>query len=64
MNSTKLLSPWTSETSKRYKRKTIKVYLHRSKRIFPNFDVEIPLIKKNVINYEDSSRVTFHQQRN
>ena len=49
MESTKLLSPLTSETPIYYKRKTTKDNLHRSKRIFSNFDVEISLIKKKFI---------------
>ena len=43
---TKLLSPLTSKTPKRYKRNTINGDLHRSKRISSNFDEEIPLIKE------------------
>ena len=43
---TKLPSPWTSKTPKRYKRNTINGDLHRSKRISSNFDEEIPLIKE------------------
>ena len=43
---TKLPSPWTSKTPKRYKRNTINVDLHCSKRISSNFDEEIPLIKE------------------
>ena len=49
MESTKLLSPLTSETPIYYKRKTTKDNLYRSKRIFSNFDVEISLIKKKFI---------------
>ena len=43
---TKLPSPWTSKTPKRYKQNTINGDLHRSKRISSNFDEEIPLIKE------------------
>ena len=43
---TKLPSPWTSKTPKRYKRNTVSGDLHRSKRISSNFDEEIPLIKE------------------
>ena len=43
---TKLSSPWTSKTPKRYKRKTIKGDLHRSERISSNLHQEIPLIKE------------------
>ena len=42
---TKLPSPWTSKTQKRYKRNTITGDLHHSKGI-SNFDEEIPLIKE------------------
>ena len=37
---TKLFSPWTSKTPKRYKRNTVNGDLHRSKRISSNFDKE------------------------
>ena len=43
---TKPPSPWTSKTTKRYKRNTINGDLHCSKRISSNFDEEIPLIKE------------------
>ena len=43
---TKLPSPWTSKTPKRYKRNTINGDLHRSKRISPNIDEKILLIKE------------------
>ena len=43
---TKLPSPWTCKTKKRYKRKTINGDLPRSKRILSNFDEEILLIKE------------------
>ena len=43
---TKLSSPWTSKTPKRYKRNTINGDLNRSKRISSNFEEEIPLIKE------------------
>ena len=43
---TKLPSPWTSKTPKRYKWNTINGDLHCSKRISSNFDEEIPLIKE------------------
>ena len=46
--STKLPSPWTSKTTKRYKRKTVNDNLHRPNRISPNFDEKIPLIKREV----------------
>ena len=45
---TKLPSPWTSKTLKRYKRNTINRDLHHSKKISSNFDEEIPLIKKSL----------------
>ena len=43
---TKLPSPWTSKTPKRYKQNSIKGDLHHSKRISSNFDKEVPLIKE------------------
>ena len=43
---TKLPSPWTSKTPKRYKRNTINGDLHHSKRISWNFNEEVPLIKE------------------
>ena len=43
---TKLPSPWTSKTTKRYKRNTVNGDLHRSKRLSSNFDEKIPLIKE------------------
>ena len=46
---TKLPSPWTSKTSKRYERNTINGNLHRSKRISSKFDKEIPLIKEEFL---------------
>ena len=46
---TKLPSPWTSKSPKRYKRCTINGDLHRSKRISSNFDEEITLIKEKFI---------------
>ena len=49
---TKLPSPWTSKTSKRYERNTINGDLHRSKRISSNFDGEIPLIKEKFMKVD------------
>ena len=46
MENTKLPSPWTSKTPKRYKQNTINDDLPRLKRISSNFDEEIPLIKE------------------
>ena len=46
---TKLPSTWTSKTPKRYKRNTINGDLHHSRRISPNFDEEIPLIKEKFV---------------
>ena len=46
---TKLPSPWTSKSPKRYKPNTINGDLHRSKRISSNFDEEIPLIKEKFL---------------
>ena len=46
---TKLTSPWTSKTTKRYKRSTVNGDLHRSKRLSSNFDEEIPLIKEKLM---------------
>ena len=43
---TKLSSPWTSKTPKRYKRNTIKGDLDRSERISSNLHEKIPLIKE------------------
>ena len=43
---TKLLSPWTFKTPKRYKRNTINGDLHRSQRMSSKFHEEIPLIKE------------------
>ena len=43
---TKLPSLWTFKTPKRYKPNTINGDLHRSKRISPNFDEKILLIKE------------------
>ena len=44
---TKLPSPWTSKTPKRYKGDRINGDLHHSKRISSNFDEEIFLIKNS-----------------
>ena len=49
---TKLSSPWTSKTPKRYKRNTINGDLHRSS----NFDEEIPLIKENFMKADHPLR--------
>ena len=46
LKNTKLPSPWTSKTPKRYKRNTINGDIHRLKRISSNSDEEIPLIKE------------------
>ena len=54
---TKLPSPWTSKTPKRYKRNTINGELHRSKRISSNFDKEIPLIKEKIMKVNHPLRV-------
>ena len=51
---TKLPSPWTSKTPKRYKWNTINGDLHRSKRISSNFDEEIPLIKEKFLKADYS----------
>ena len=48
LKNTKLPSPWTSKTPKRYKQNTINGDLHLSKRI-SNFDKEIPVIKEKSI---------------
>ena len=54
-NNTKLPSPWTSKTPKRYQRNTINGDLHRLKRISSNFDEEILLIKE--VSLMNSKRV-------
>ena len=46
---TKLPLPWTSKTTKRYKRNTVNGDLHFSKRISSNFDEENPLIKEKFV---------------
>ena len=46
---TKLPLPWTSKTTKRYKRNTVNGDLHFSKRISSNFDAENPLIKEKFV---------------
>ena len=42
---TKILTHWSSNIPKRYKRNAISVDLHRSKRISSNFDTEVQIIK-------------------
>ena len=52
---TKLSSPWTTKTPKRYKQNTINDDLYLSKRISSNFDKEINLIKETL-----RLPITFH----
>ena len=54
---TKLLSPWTFKTPKRYKPNTINGDLHCSKRISSNFDEEIALIKEKFMKADYSLRL-------
>ena len=51
---TKLRSPWTSKTPKRYKQ--INGELYRSKRISSNSDKEIPLLKEKFMKADYSLR--------
>ena len=51
---TKLSSPWTFETPKRYKQNTINGDLHRSKKKSLNFDEEMHLIKEKFMKADYS----------
>ena len=60
---TKLASPWTSKTPKRYKRNTINGDVHRSKRISSNFNEEIPVIKEKFMNADYPLRFINNMKR-
>ena len=45
---TKLYSPWTCKSPKRYKQNTVSTGLHPPKKISSNFDKEVDLIKKSL----------------